>query len=156
MSFSDRLWGEQEAVLINEGVVEAIHLPVHCCCCRWQPLVRKAIINLSVFFTSGASAFLFLCSPRSGCRASLYWSSSLNLMAQSSSIYPPKSDALTSRGGGPYHWAYRGGGAYCNQECFGRWQSTNVLLKMLVTGEPCSVSTSYLSYYLVTLCVRLE
>lgn len=49
----------------------------------------------------------------------------------------------------------RGGGAYCNQECFGRWQSTNVLLKMLVTGEPCSVSTSYLSYYLVTLCVRI-
>lgn len=30
VSFSHRLWGEQEAVLLNQGVMEAVHLPVHC------------------------------------------------------------------------------------------------------------------------------
>lgn len=29
VSFSDGLRGEQEAVLVNEGVVKAVHLSVH-------------------------------------------------------------------------------------------------------------------------------
>lgn len=29
VSFSHRLGGEQEAVLLDQGVVEAVHLPVH-------------------------------------------------------------------------------------------------------------------------------
>lgn len=30
MSFPNRLRGEQEAVLFNDGVMETIYLPVHC------------------------------------------------------------------------------------------------------------------------------
>lgn len=36
VSFSDRLWGEQEAVLLDEGVMEAVHLSIHCCLWRTQ------------------------------------------------------------------------------------------------------------------------